>query len=50
MARAGRRFEPVKGYLWLHVESHIVIYRETEMIWVVRILHKAMDASSPLKP
>ncbi len=43
--RIGRgRSDIGPGYLVLIVGSHMVIYREVEAIFVVRILHAAMDA------
>ena len=41
--KAGRRLEVASGYFSILVGSHNIIYRETATIYVVRILHKAMD-------
>jgi len=32
------------------VGSHLIVYRETNLILVVRVLHQAMDAPRYLKP
>ncbi len=41
--KIGRRLEVAGGYFSLLAGSHKIIYREAASIYVVRILHKAMD-------
>ena len=49
-SRIGRsRADLGAGYLSLGVGSHLIFYRETELILVARILHAAMDLPSHLK-
>ena len=48
--KVGRRLEAVDGYFSLLAGPHNIIYRENDMIFVVRILHKAMDAPRHLQP
>ncbi len=38
------------GYLSYAVGSHLIVYRETDLIVVVRVLHKSMDAPRHLRP
>jgi toxin ParE1/3/4 len=39
-----RRVDMPDGYLAQRVGSHLIIYRETNMILIVRVLHTSMDA------
>ena len=50
-AKAGRRRADLsEDYLFCMVGSHLTVYRETNLILVVRVLHQAMDAPRYLKP
>ncbi len=48
--RIARRLGAATDYSALNVGPRIIVFRETEDILVVRILHKAMDAEQPLQP
>jgi len=45
-----RRADFAEGYLFFMVGSHLIVYRETDLIVVVRVLHQGMDAQRYLKP
>jgi|HubBroStandDraft_3_1064219.scaffolds.fasta_scaffold288322_2 toxin ParE1/3/4 len=48
----GGRMRPdlPEGYLAHLVGSHLIIYRETKLILVARVLHASMDVARRLKP
>lgn len=49
--KVGRKIDAADGYLKLPVGSHIVFFRiEADAFDIIRILHRAMDASRHLTP